>query len=99
MKDALIFSKQHEPSKGLGTFEKITNLERALSQAQKPPSMRLPKNTSQTIKPHLQKNKFFQKHRIYKMLRGKNMILSPYHAKTPILSVITRRLLMRNLIM
>jgi hypothetical protein len=46
MKDALIFSKQHEPSKDLDTYEEITKLERALSQAQKPPFMRLPQNTS-----------------------------------------------------
>jgi hypothetical protein len=32
-------------------------LERALSQAQKPPSMRLPQNTSKTIKPHAPKEK------------------------------------------
>jgi hypothetical protein len=51
MKDALIFSKQHEPSKDIGTFEEITKLERSLSQTQKPLSMRLP----QTIKPHAPK--------------------------------------------
>jgi hypothetical protein len=43
MKDALNF---FEPSKNLGTFEEITELERAPSQAQNPPSMRLPQNTS-----------------------------------------------------
>jgi hypothetical protein len=42
MKDALIFSKQHEPSKDLGTFEEITQLERSLSETQNPLSMRLP---------------------------------------------------------
>jgi hypothetical protein len=42
MKDALNFSKQYEPSKDLGTFEEITQLERSLSQTQKPLSMRLP---------------------------------------------------------
>jgi hypothetical protein len=51
MKDALIFSKQHEPSKDLGTSEEITQLERSLSQTQKPLSMRLP----QTIKSHAPK--------------------------------------------
>jgi hypothetical protein len=55
MKYALIFSKQHEPSKDLGTSEEITELERELSQAQKPPSMRLPQNTCQKIKPHAPK--------------------------------------------
>jgi hypothetical protein len=51
MKDALIFSKQHEPSKDLGTSEEITQLERSLSQTQNPLSMRLP----QTIKSHAPK--------------------------------------------
>jgi hypothetical protein len=46
MKDALVFSKQHESSKDLGTYEEIVQLERAQSQAQNPPSMRLPQNTS-----------------------------------------------------
>jgi hypothetical protein len=62
MKYALIFSKQHEPSKDLGTSEEITELERALSQAQKPPSMRLPQNTSQTIKPHAPKEQICSEH-------------------------------------
>jgi hypothetical protein len=48
MKDALDFSKQHEPSKDLGTLEGITQLESSLSQTQKPLSMRPP----QTIKSH-----------------------------------------------
>jgi hypothetical protein len=43
------------PLEDLGTSEEITELERALSQAQNPPSMRLPQNTSQTIKPHAPK--------------------------------------------
>jgi hypothetical protein len=47
MKDALIFSQQHEPSKDLRTSEEITKLERSLSQTQKPLSLKLP----QTIKP------------------------------------------------
>jgi hypothetical protein len=52
MKDALNF---FEPSKNLGTFEEITELARALSQDQKPPSKILPQNTSKTIKPHAPK--------------------------------------------
>jgi hypothetical protein len=48
MKDAFNFSRQHEPSEDLGIFEKITQLERSLSQTQKPLSMRPP----QTIKSH-----------------------------------------------
>jgi hypothetical protein len=55
MKDVLIFSKQHEPSKDLGTSEEITKLERALSQAQNHPSMRLP----QTTKPHAPKEQIY----------------------------------------
>jgi len=55
MKDALILSKQHEVSKDLGTYEEIIEFERELSQAQKPPPMRLPQNTSQTIKLHAPK--------------------------------------------
>ena len=51
MKDALKFSKQHEPSKNLGTYEEITQLERSLSKTQKPLFMRLP----QKIKPHAPK--------------------------------------------
>jgi hypothetical protein len=46
MKHALIFSKQHEPSKDLGTSKEISESEREISQAQKPPPMRLPQNTS-----------------------------------------------------
>jgi hypothetical protein len=57
MKDSLNFSKQHEPSKDIGTYEENTELKRALSHAQNPPSMRLPQNTSQTIKPHAPKEK------------------------------------------
>jgi hypothetical protein len=48
MKDALNFSKQHEPSEDLSISERITQLERSLSQIQKPLSMRPP----QTIKSH-----------------------------------------------
>jgi hypothetical protein len=53
MKDALNFSKQHEPSKDLSTSEGITQLERSLSQVQKPLSMR----PSQTIKSHTPREK------------------------------------------
>jgi hypothetical protein len=67
MKYALIFSKQHEPYEDVGTSEEFTGLERALSEAQKPPSMRLLQNTSQIIKLMLQKNKFVHATWIYKM--------------------------------
>jgi hypothetical protein len=53
MKDALNISKQHEPSKDIGTSKEITQLESSLSQTQKPLSMRLP----QTKKYHAPKEK------------------------------------------
>jgi hypothetical protein len=55
MKDALIFSKQHETYEDIGTYEEIIELDRELSQTQNPHSMRLPQNTSQTINPHAPK--------------------------------------------
>jgi hypothetical protein len=55
MKDSLNFSKQHETSKDIGTFEGVTQLERSLSQTQNPLSMRPP----QTIKSHTPKEQIF----------------------------------------
>jgi hypothetical protein len=55
MKDALNFSKQHEPSKDLSTSKGITQLERSLSQIQNPLSMRPP----QTIQSHTPREQIF----------------------------------------